>query len=250
MEGNRRSQTETAEREVLWTQEIKKSGKPKDRPKVFLSCAISLDGKLASETGNSNFSSFKDKKEVHKLRTKADAILVGINTLLTDDPHLTVSHKYYQSDEHPIRIVLDSTARTPLNSKFITKRSKVTSLIATTRKAPKERINALRKAGAEVKILGGEKVSLQQLMRVLNLDYDIQTLMVEGGGKVIGDFFRHNLIDEARISLTPVVLGGERKAVDMLRGVGFSKVKEAPHFRLYRVEKIDWNLVLHLSNRS
>lgn len=236
--------------EVLWERENIKTHVPNDRPEILLSCAISLDGKLASKSGDSNFSSFKDKREVHKLRTKVDAILIGINTLLVDDPHLTVSHKYYQSDEHPLRIVLDSTARTPPDAKFIQKRPEITSLIITTEKASKEKVNSLKVAGAEVRILGRKKVSLRLLMGILDAEYNIQSLMVEGGGKVIGEFFKHNLIDKARIALTPVVLGGGKKAVDLLRGVGFSKVKEAPNFQITRIEKIGWNIILHLVTLS
>lgn len=236
--------------EVLWEAENVQPHVPKGRPEILLSCAISLDGKLASKSGDSNFSSFKDKREVHKLRTKVDAILIGINTLLVDDPHLTVSHKYYQSDKHPLRIVLDSTARVPPNSKFIQKRPEITSLIITTEKAPKKKINTLRENGAEVRILGRRKVPLRPLMELLDSEYNVQSLMVEGGGRVIGEFFKHNLIDKARISLTPVILGGGKKAVDLIRGVGFPKVKEAPNFQITRIEKIGWNIVLHLVTLS
>lgn len=241
------------EPKVIWQRKPPVLNIPSTRPMVILSCAISLDGKLASSRGDSSFSSFRDKREVHKLRSKVDAILVGINTLLTDDPHLTVSHKYYESNDHPIRIVLDSHARTPPDAQFITKRSEVLSLVVTTQQTSKKQINKLRAAGAEIRILGKDRVDIPQLMKVLASEYGVKKLMVEGGGKVIGSFFNHDLIDLARISFTPVVLGNDGGTVDLLRGVSFPTIASAPMFQLIRVELIDWNIVLHLlrkRNRS
>lgn len=238
------------EPKTVWEKKTSGRAPSKNRPECLLSCAISLDGKLASITGDSSFSSFRDKKEVHKLRTKIDAILVGINTSLEDDPHLTVSHKYYKSNQHPLRIVLDSKARLPTNAKFIKKRPRVRSLVATTEKAPKNRRKRLEKAGADVRILGKKKVSLPRLMKVLASEYEIEKLMVEGGGNVIGNFFKHDLIDTARISITPVVLGGGTKAVDMVSNMGFPTVKEAPRFELTKIELIDYNIILHLVRKE
>lgn len=235
---------------VLWEKQKPTLNVPNWRPKVILSCAISLDGKLASKTGDSNFSSFRDKREVHKLRTKVDAVLVGINTVIKDDPHLTVSQKYYKSDKHPFRIVLDSKARTPPDTKFIKKRQKIRSLIATTKQAPQKRIETLQKAGAEIRVLGKKYVSIPQLLEVLTSEYHVEKLMVEGGGKIIGSFLEHEYIDRVRISYTPVLLGGNEEAVNMVEGIGFSKVNEAPTFDVYRVEQIDWNTVLHLVRKQ
>lgn len=235
----------TEKPKIVWEGKEPELNIPKHRPKVILSCAVSLDGKLASKTGDSSFSSFGDKVEVHKLRTNVHAVLVGIRTLLRDDPHLTVSQKYYKSDEHPARVVLDSKARTPPNSKFVQKRPKALSLVATTERAPKRRVNALREAGAEVRILGEETVSIPRLLEVLVSDYEIEKLMVEGGGEVIGSFFRHQVVDSVRLSFTPVFLGNTG-AVNMVRGFSFATVDDAPKFQLTRIELIGWNIILHL----
>lgn len=235
---------------TLLKKDLPKITVPTWRPKVLLSCAVSLDGKLASKTGDSNFSSFQDKREVHKLRTQVDAVLVGINTALKDDPHLTVSQKYYKSDKHPFRIVLDSTARIPPDSQFIKKRKEIRSLIITTRQAPEKRVKTLKKAGAEIKVLGDEYISISNLLEVLASAYHVETLMVEGGGQIIGSFLKHSCIDLARISYTPVLLGGNDEAVSMVSGMGVAKVDEAPTFDVTHIEQIDWNVVLHLIRRQ
>jgi len=214
------------------------------RPLVIVSCAISLDGKLASEKGDTRLSSFEDKVEVHRLRSRIDAILVGINTILADDPHLTVSEKYYKSNRHPIRVVLDSYCRIPLNAQVLTRRREVPTIIATTRKAPEDKIRKLREMGADVIVTDGEKVNIREVLTYIRRKYGVRKLMVEGGGKVIGEFFKNNLVDLVRVSITPVIFGGE-KSIPLIRGVSFDTIEESPRLKLYRIELCGHNIVLH-----
>ena len=108
----------------------------KSRPKVILSAAVSLDGKIATRTGDSKLSSKKDKKRLHKLRSKVDAILVGRNTVQRDDPLLTVR---LVKGKNPTRIILDSLGTIPSNSKIIKTCKKVPSIIAVSKKISKKK---------------------------------------------------------------------------------------------------------------
>lgn len=215
-----------------------------DRPYVIASFAISLDGKLASGCGDTRLSSYDDKVEVHKLRSIVDGILVGINTILIDNPHLTVSEKYFKSDKHPIRIVLDSKCRIPADAEVITRRPDVPTIIATTEKAPKEKIEELsRISNVKVLVLGKEKVDIGELLRILRERHGIRILMVEGGGKVLGAFFSNHLVDYIRVSITPVLFGSG--GVDMLRDAIFCRIEDSPKLELIRIELCGHNIVLH-----
>jgi len=216
------------------------------RPLIIVSCAISVDGKLASVCGDSRLSSYEDKVEVHKLRSEVDAILVGINTILADDPHLTVSEKYYKSDRHPIRVVLDSKCRIPINAQVIRRRPEIQTIVATTKKAPKEKIFELRRIGVDVYVTDSEeKVDVLDLLKYLRTKYDVKKLMVEGGGHVIGEFLKRGLVDMMRVSITPVFFGGE-KATPIIADIEYCKVEQAPKFEITKIELCGNNIVIHL----
>lgn len=235
---------------ILFSKENTLPKVPDWRPLVIVSCAISIDGKLASICGDSRLSSYEDKVEVHKLRSKVDAILVGINTVLADDPHLTVSEKYYKSNKHPIRIVLDSKCRIPLNAQVIRKRPEVQTIIATTKKAPKEKIAKLRKIGVDVHITNSEKkVDITELLKYIRKKYGVRKLMVEGGGKVIGEFIKNNLVDTMRISITPILFGGQ-KATPIIMGPEYCTIEQAPKFEITKIELCGNNIVIHLTRHQ
>ncbi len=219
-----------------------------NRPWVLVSCAISLDGKLVSETGDSRLSSWEDKVEVHKLRSMMDGILVGINTVLRDDPHLTVSEKYYKSDRHPIRIVLDSKARTPVTAEVLKRKPEVTTIIAVGNQASKEKIKKLKKVGAKVIELPLNKeingLDLRELLRMLKWEYGVKKLMVEGGGHVIGSFVKFGFVDYFRISINPVLLGGKR-SISIIESVAYGNIDEAPHLEIVKIERAGWSVIHH-----
>ena len=222
------------------------------RPWVIISCAISLDGKLVSETGDSRLSSFEDKVEVHRLRSIVDGILVGVNTVLKDDPHLTISEKYYKSDKHPIRVVLDSKARTPPDSQVITKRPEVPTIIFVGRDAEKGNIDALVNAGAEVISVNYDQdggLNLEEVLKILKSKYGINSLMVEGGGRVIGSFVKNRFVDYFRVSINPVLIGG-KKSVSMVETVSFGNLDEAPRLELVKIELAGWSVIHHYLMKS
>ena len=169
--------------------------------KIIINCAMSADGKIALRTRRqTHISNEADKKRVHELRNSADAILVGIETVLSDDPKLTVNSKYVSKPRHPLRIVLDSTGRTPKAALVLDGVSE--TLIVTNDKCKKKFPNA------EV-IRGGKKdVDLKRLMKILE-KRGVRSLLVEGGSKVIWSFLDSRIADEVNIFIGSMVIGGE-----------------------------------------
>lgn len=180
------------------------------RPHVIVNCAMTADGKIAGKSRRQVcISSPEDMERVKKLRMESEAILVGVNTILADDPHLTV--KGLSHEMGPIRIVLDSNGRTPDGAKVLDGRAR--TLIVTSRAC------ARTWPGAEVLRLGDGMVDLHELMRELEAR-KVQRLMVEGGGETIWSFFKAGLVDEYRVFVGSKVLGG-RTAPSPVDGEGF-----------------------------
>jgi 2,5-diamino-6-(ribosylamino)-4(3H)-pyrimidinone 5'-phosphate reductase len=180
------------------------------RPHVIVNCAMTADGKIAGKSRRQfRISSTEDMERVRKLRTESEAILVGVNTILADDPHLTV--KGLSRDMAPIRIVLDSNGRTPDQAEVLNDCAR--TIIVTNRRC------ARTWKGAEVLRMGERAVDLHELMKELEAR-KVQRLMVEGGGETIWSFFNAGLVDEYRIFVGSMVLGG-RTAPSPVDGDGF-----------------------------
>jgi len=208
------------------------------RPYVILNAAMSLDGKIATKLGDSELSSPEDWERVHRLRCTVDAIMIGVNTLLVDDPKLTT-----KCPRPPLKIVVDSLARTPPTARLLTHRGEGKVLIAVGGEAPAYRVEALRRAGAEVFKAGRKRrVNLKILMAEL-WRRGVKRLLVEGGGNLNWSLISEGLVDEVQVALTPVILGG-RNAVSLVEGEGFGKVDEAQRLELLSVEKVGFNLLL------
>lgn len=170
--------------------------------KVIVNCAMSADGKIALKTRRqTKISNVEDKKRVHQLRNSADAILVGIETVLSDDPKLTVNGKYVKHPRNPVRIVLDSYGRTPLDSHVLDGKAK--TYIVT------NEMTAARFPNAEVIRCGKDDVDLKRLMKLLEKK-GIKRLLVEGGSRVIWSFLDSKIADEVNIFVGSMVIGGER----------------------------------------
>lgn len=169
--------------------------------KVVINCAMSADGKIALRTRKqTKISNEDDKKRVHQLRNRSDAILVGIETVISDDPKLTVNKKYVRNPKNPIRIVLDSDGRTPLNALVLN--GAAPTLIVTNEKCRKKFPNA------ETVRCGKKDVDLTKLMTLLE-KRGVRTLLVEGGSKVIWSFLRSKIADEVNIFVGSMVIGGD-----------------------------------------
>jgi GTP cyclohydrolase II len=176
------------------------------RPTVTLSYAQSLDGSIAVSRGTAHaLSGLESQVLTHKLRSAQDAILVGINTVIADNPSLTVRLVEGQS---PLPVVLDSSLRLPLNSNLL--KNKVSPLIATTTSASKEQQGRIEQFGAKIiRTLPDDRgwVDLNSLLGTL-ADLGIQNIMVEGGAKVITSFLSQRLVDWVVITIAPVFIGG------------------------------------------
>jgi len=212
----------------------------KSRPRIILSAAITLDGKIATRTGDSKISSKKDKIRLHKLRSKVDAILVGRNTVQCDDPRLTVR---YVKGKNPIRIILDSQGSISSSSKIIKTCKKIPTIIVVSKKISKKNLSRLQKLPLEIAILGEKKINIKNLLQYLSKQ-KINSVLVEGGGTVNWEFINDDLIDEAIITLTPYLVGGEN-ATTLVQGKGFSKISSSKKLRLKRISRQGNELVLH-----
>ncbi len=135
----------------------------KSRPYIILSAAMSIDGKIASRSGDSRLSSKKDLVRLHRLRRNMDAILVGKNTIVVDDPLLTVRHV---KGKNPIRIILDSRGTIAKSSKIIKTASKIPTILVVTEKAPKT-LDKLAKKRVKVIRCGQDKIDLKRLLKIL-----------------------------------------------------------------------------------
>jgi diaminohydroxyphosphoribosylaminopyrimidine deaminase/5-amino-6-(5-phosphoribosylamino)uracil reductase len=206
----------------------------KRAPFVVLKLALSLDGKIASSTGVSRWiTDPAARKRVHELRRCYAAVLVGIQTVLTDDPQLTVRE---DSGPQPLRVVLDSRGRIPLSAKALN--GEVLTLVATTEAMPKKIEQKLREKGAEVWRLPAQegRVDLGALLARLG-DRGNDSVLVEGGGEVAWSFLSQNLVHKVAFFYAPLILGG-RRAVPAVGGEGFAE----PALGL-RIRKISWEPV-------
>jgi len=214
----------------------------KSRPHIILSAAISLDGKIATRNGDSKFSSKLDKIRVHKLRSKVDGILIGTNTLLRDNPILTVR---YSRGENPTRIILDSRGTIPSNSRIIKTCKNVPTIIAVSKKITKKNLERLRKYPIDIIISGEKKVNLKQVLKKI-VKRKIKKLLVEGGGTVNWELIRQGFFDEVIITVTPFLVGG-KDAINLVQGTGFTKIKKSSKLKLKKVVHQKNELVLHYS---
>jgi len=218
-------------------------------PEVTAKFAVSLDGKIATHTGHARWiTGAEARREGHRLRDTHDAIMVGIGTLLADDPLLTTRLPPEDcgagGPHHPLRVVVDSQARTPPGAAMLQPHMPGRTLIATTSSAPPERIAALRAVGADVVTLPdhGGRVDLHALLRCLAAR-GVNSVLVEGGGTLLGALFDAGLIDRAVAFIAPVMVGG-RDAPGPLGGEGVATMDAACRLREVEVCQVGSDLMV------
>ena len=197
----------------------------RQKPYVILKWAQSIDGKIATRTGDSKWiTSRPSRAAAHALRARVDAVLVGIGTLLADDPMLT--SRLAKPRRTAVRIILDTNLRTPIAAKIVTSARTVPTLIVTARTAAMRKRRSLERAGCEVVDLPTRK-GRSDLGALLNLLHarGMTNILVEGGGCVLGAFVDQNLADEARIFVAPRLIGGEA-APGPLHGRGAARMRD------------------------
>jgi len=215
------------------------------RPFVTLKVAASLDGRIATRGGESRWITGELARAwAHGFRAKVDAILVGVETVLKDDPLLTARPEGGEG-KPLIRVVLDSRLRTPPGARILPPDRGVVTIIATTPEAPREREELLRKAGAEILRLGpgGEtRVPLVPLLLALG-ERGVRHLLVEGGGRVHGAFLREGLAHKVLYFLAPLLIGDEG-APGAVAGGRAPRLGEAPRLIEVRHERIGDDLLI------
>ena len=213
------------------------------RPRIIFSAAITLDGKLATRTGDSKLSSNKDKIRVYTLRSKVDAILIGKNTAKLDNPILSVHHA---KKKNPIRIILDSNATIKNDSRILRTSSKIPTIIVVGQMASKKNLRRLEKFPVQVIVCGKQRINVKKLIGLLGKQ-KIKKILVEGGGETNWSFVKENLTDEVIITVTPYLVGGIT-ATTLVDGDGFSSIMESIKLKLKNITKIKNEVILHYEN--
>lgn len=206
---------------------------------------MSIDGKIAPANRNGKeFTKFMTPvhlKMLHKIRSEVDAILIGVDTVIADNPSLTVRAV---EGKNPLRVILDSNAKTPPNSKVLN--NDASTLIAVSEKASKERILQLKCRNVDVMITSSnERVDLKELLNELE-KRGVKKMLIEGGGEVRWSFFKEKLVDELFVWIMPYVWGG-KTAPTLVEGAGFTVSDDAVALTLERMECVDGLLVLWYS---
>ena len=207
---------------------------------VILSAAISIDGKISTRTNDSKISSKEDSIRLHKLRSKVDAILIGKNTLLQDDPLLTVRHT---KGKNPIRVILDSKGTIPITSRIIKTSSEIPTIIVVSKKITDKNLLKLKKLPVEIIVSGENSVNLKLLMKKLSTK-KIKTILVEGGGTVNWEFIKNNIFNELIVTLSPYLIGGN-DSISFVEGKGFAKITNSPKLKLKSIKRLKNYLVLN-----
>ena len=203
------------------------------RPYVILNAAMTLDGKIATHTGSSNISGKEDLERVHEIRKDCDGIMVGIGTVLADDPRLTVHKIDAKPEDNPVRIVVDSKCRTPADARITNDDAK--TIIAGANEYKEEFMaddtyETLKKRGVKFFFSGDKRVDLKSLMNYLH-EEGIEKLMLEGGATLNFSMIKAGLIDEISICVAPMVVGGAN-AKTFFDGDGFNTMDESVKLEL------------------
>lgn len=212
------------------------------RPFVVMKTAMTIDGKIATRTGASRWVAGPESlRFAHRLRNIYDAILVGINNVLIDNPRLTV--RLVKKIKNPIRIILDAYARTPLRAKVLNTREART-IIVVGPKAPKKQVLALEKKGAEIIVLPAPQgaIALKALLKELG-EMGVTSLLVEGGGEVNASFLKEGLVDKAFFIIAPKIFGG-RDAKTPVEGEGIKFPSQAKWLKSVHIEKLGEDLLV------
>lgn len=215
-------------------------------PFVLLKVAMSLDGKIATHTKESKWITGKPARErVYQLRDEMDAVMVGIGTVLQDDPNLTVALKKRRVN-NPIRIIVDSSLRIPLDANVLKSPNKggIRTIIATTNRADDKKIAALKEKGVDVLIIEGseEKVNLIKLMKELG-KREITSVMLEGGSELNSSAIEDGIVDKVMFFIAPRIIGG-KDSVPSIGGKGIVKLEDSLNIRDVHIDRIGSDIVV------
>lgn len=219
-------------------------------PHVTLKIAMSLDGKTATRTGDARWITSDDsRRRVHEMRNQVDAVLVGIGTILTDDPDLT-TRLVGVDCRHPDRIVIDSQLRIPSRARVLTHRNRGRTILVVGPRASEARIRELRELGAEVLVIdgGGRRVDLRLVVERL-FAMGITSILIEGGSEIAASSLAAGIVDKLVFFIAPILIGG-REAPPVLGGRGIAALAEATRLRDVRWSSFGGDLMVEGSLRE
>jgi diaminohydroxyphosphoribosylaminopyrimidine deaminase / 5-amino-6-(5-phosphoribosylamino)uracil reductase len=211
-------------------------------PFVTAKFAASLDGRIATRTGESRWISSEPSRALaHRLRRRHDAVLVGAGTVVADDPELTV--RLDEPGRQPLRVVADSTLRIPATARLLQPQGGRV-LVATTQAAPRDRVAALERAGAEVLVIpdAAGRLDLPALLRALG-ERDVISVLAEGGSELLGSLVDQRAIDAVVAILAPCLIGGST-APGAIGGRGAAHLADAIELRDLEVEQLGGDLIV------
>src|SRR5215213_1901137 len=233
---------EIAEAARLLNQPFRKHART-GRPLVIFKSAMTLDGKVATATGDSQWISGEvSRARAHRWRAESDAVAVGIGTALSDDPRLTA--RIEGVARQPRRVVFDSEARLPVSSQLVQGVADVPVTVVCSRAAARTSVQALESAGVDVIVATGqnERARVEHALDELG-SRDVQSLLLEGGPHLAGAFLEADEIDEARIFIAPLMTGG-REARTAVEGMGIEQIAAAPRALHVEVDRLDDDVLI------
>ncbi|MFH1381049.1 MAG: RibD family protein [Candidatus Omnitrophota bacterium] len=210
------------------------------RPYITIKFAETMDGKIAALDGSSGWiSSLESRKFAHRLRRENDAVLVGAQTVIKDNPFLTTR---LVKGKNPIRIVVDGKLRITGTSNIVKLAKKVRTIVITTPGRPKKKVDAFLKKGVQfifLKALRESTIDLKEIIRIL-YKKGIKKILVEGGANIIAGFLKRRLADKIIIVLSPKILG---KGVESVGNLGIKNIKKALKLRVKSVRFVSGDLI-------
>lgn len=197
------------------------------RPFMILKWAMTIDGRIAAMTGESRWISNSQSREyVHEIRSNVDAVMVGIGTILQDNPMLNVRMKNYEKRQ-PRRIIVDGNLRIPVRANVLTATAPEDSIIATSDFAPPHKVQRLRDAGHHVVVMRGRRGLLDMKQLIENLkDFEIQSVLCEGGSTMHGSIVKSGMVDRVISFVAPKIIGGD-EGKSPIMGWGLPNMTEA-----------------------
>jgi diaminohydroxyphosphoribosylaminopyrimidine deaminase/5-amino-6-(5-phosphoribosylamino)uracil reductase len=233
---------EAAESARLLNQPFRKHART-GRPLVVFKSAMTLDGKVATVSGDSQWISGEaSRARAHRWRAESDAVAVGIGTALFDDPRLTA--RIEGVARQPRRVVFDSEARLPLDSQLVRGVSEVPVTVVCSRAASRTSVQSLESAGVDVIVSTGQNEAARVKHALSELGArEVQSLLLEGGPHLAGAFLEADEIDEARIFVAPLLTGG-REAKTAVEGIGIGQIAAAPRALHVDVDRLEDDVLI------
>jgi len=210
---------------------------------VIVGGFMSTDGKIApANRKGREFSQYMKPQHVqilHEIRASVDAIIIGVKTVLADNPTLTVRNA---KGKTPLRVILDRQAQTPINAKILNTK-KAPTLIAVTKNASENKIDLFKNKNVDITYSSNpKKIDLKELLTEL-AKRGVKRVLIEGGGEVRWSFFEQKLVNELFVWIMPTIWGG-RQAPTLVEGTGFLKAKNAVHMEFKSINQIEDILIV------